>query len=79
MRFVSDLDRHRHVHQVDARAELHVHIHELRRLEPRRVVEPAAATGLALRNLAPKPRSIAERYIGNRRKNRCLARDWPAP
>jgi hypothetical protein len=33
----------------------------------RRASTPAAATGLALRNLAPKSRSIGERYIENHR------------
>jgi hypothetical protein len=41
--------------------------------------EPAAAIGLALINLTPKSRSIGERYIGNHRKYRSLARNWPAP
>jgi hypothetical protein len=39
----------------------------------------AAGTGLAVRNLAPKSRSVGECYIGNHRKCRCLARDWLAP
>ena len=41
--------------------------------------EPAAGTGRTLRNLAPKSRSVAERYIENHRKHRSLARNWPAP
>jgi hypothetical protein len=39
----------------------------------------ARRIGPALRYLAPKSRSIGERYIGNLRKYRSLARDWPAP
>jgi hypothetical protein len=38
----------------------------------------AVGTGLALRKLALKPPSIGERHIGNHRKHRSLARDWPA-
>jgi hypothetical protein len=48
-------------------------------VRPERRVVPAAGIGLALSNLAPKTRSIRERYIGNHRKCRSLARDWPAP
>ena len=44
-----------------------------------RVHGAAAGIGLALRNLAPKSRSIGERYLGNHRKYRCLAPNWPAP
>ena len=39
----------------------------------------AAGIGLALRNLALKSHSIRERYIGNYRKYRCIARNWSAP
>jgi hypothetical protein len=57
--------------------------HRITSLEKRRapliVCTPAAGTGLALRNLAPKSSSIGERSIGNHRKYRCLAQNWPAP
>jgi hypothetical protein len=40
---------------------------------------PAAGTGRALRNTAPKSRSVGERDTVNHRKHRSLARAWPAP
>ena len=41
--------------------------------------EPAAGIGLALRNPAPKSRSMGKRYIGNHRKYPFLTPDWLAP
>ena len=40
---------------------------------------PAAGIGRALRNLAPKSRSIGKRYTGNHRKYRFLTPDRSAP
>ena len=40
---------------------------------------PAAGTGPALRNAAPKSRSIGERYMEHRLKCQCLAPNWLAP
>jgi hypothetical protein len=50
-----------------------------RELHRPRAVEPAAGTGPALRNIAPKSRPTCKRYIGNRRKHRSVAPDRPAP
>jgi hypothetical protein len=47
--------------------------------DERDLVGPAAATGRALKNLAPKSRAIGKCYLGNHREYRFLTPDWPAP